>query len=224
VTQWQIELTLGLFAVVVALGVLAEWLRVAYPILLVVTGLLLGLQPWAPDYALSPDVVFFLFLPPLLYAAAFNTHWPAFRSHLRAITLLAVGLVVFTAAAVAAAGHYLLDLPWAVGFVLGAIVSPPDAVAAHAITRRIKVPKIVATILEGESLVNDASALVALRVAIAAVGARGFSMWGAVGDFVVVSVGGIAVGLARAWLAVRLHRWLERAKLADAKITIASPC
>ena len=86
-TQLQIELTLGLFAVVVALGVLAEWLRVAYPILLVVAGLLLGLQPWAPDYSLSPDVVFFLFLPPLLYAAAFNTHWPAFRSQLRAITL-----------------------------------------------------------------------------------------------------------------------------------------
>ncbi len=220
-TQLQIELTLGLFAVVVALGVLAEWLRVAYPILLVVAGLLLGLQPWAPDYALSPDVVFFLFLPPLLYAAAFNTHWPAFRSQLRAITLLAVGLVVFTAAAVAAAGHYLLDLPWAVGFVLGAIVSPPDAVAAQAITSRIKVPKIVTTILEGESLVNDASALVALRVAIAAIGATGFSLWGAVGDFVVVSVGGIAVGLAGAWLAVRLHRWLARAKLADAKITIA---
>ena len=220
-TQLQIELTLGLFAVVVALGVLAEWLRVAYPILLVVAGLLLGLQPWAPEYSLSPDVVFFLFLPPLLYAAAFNTHWPAFRTQLRAITLLAVGLVVFTAAAVAIAGHYLLDLPWAVGFVLGAIVSPPDAVAAQAITRRIKVPKIVTTILEGESLVNDASALVALRVAVAAIGATGFSMWGACGDFVVVSVGGIAVGLAGAWLAVRLHRWLGRAKLADAKITIA---
>lgn len=225
-SQLQIELILALFAAVVALGVLAQWLRVAYPILLVVAGLLLGFQPWVPEYQLSPDVVFFLFLPPLLYAAAFNTEWSAFRTQLRAITLLAVGLVLFTAAGVAVAGHYLLDLPWAVGFVLGAIVSPPDAVAAQAITRNIRVPRIVTTILEGESLVNDASALVLLRVAVAAVGAgvgtaTEFSMWGACCDFVLVSVGGVVIGLAGAWLAVRLHRWLGRAKLADAKLTIA---
>lgn len=220
-TQVQIEFVLLLFAVVVALGVAAQWLRVPYPILLVVGGLLLGFQPWAPEYELQPDVVFFLFLPPLLYAAAFNTDWSAFRLNLRAITLLAVGLVVFTAAAVAVAAHYLLDLPWAVGFVLGAIVSPPDAVAAQAITSRIKVPRTVATILEGESLVNDASALVALRVAVGVVGAAGFSMRGACSDFLLVGLGGIAVGLAGAWLVVQLHRWLTWSKLADSKLTIA---
>jgi len=221
VTRTQIELMLGLFAAIVALGVLAQWLRVAYPILLVVAGLVLGLQPWAPEYELPPDVVFFLFLPPLLYAAAFQTEWRTFRAQLRAITLMAVGLVVFTTAVTAAAGHYLLDLPWTVGFVLGAIVSPPDAVAATAVTRRMKVPRIVTTILEGESLVNDASALVALRVAVAAVGSGVVTFWGTATDFVRVGAGGVAVGLAGAWLIVRLHTWLARAKLADSKLTIA---
>jgi len=221
VTRTQTELMLGLFAAIVALGVLAQWLRVAYPILLVVAGLVLGLQPWAPEYELPPDVVFFLFLPPLLYAAAFQTEWRTFRAQLRAITLMAVGLVVFTTAVTAAAGHYLLDLPWTVGFVLGAIVSPPDAVAATAVTRRMKVPRIVTTILEGESLVNDASALVALRVAVAAVGSGVVTFWGTATDFVRVGAGGVAVGLAGAWLIVRLHTWLARAKLADSKLTIA---
>lgn len=220
-TRTQIELMLGLFAAIVALGVLAQWLRVAYPILLVVAGLVLGLQPWAPEYQLPPDVVFFLFLPPLLYAAAFNTEWRLFRKQLRAITLLAVGLVVFTTVVTAVAAHYLLGLPWTVGFVLGAIVSPPDAVAATAITRRMKVPRIVTTILEGESLVNDASALVALRVAVAAVGTGAVTFWGTACDFLLVGAGGLAVGLAGAWLIVRLHAWLARAKLADSKLTIA---
>lgn len=227
-TQLQIELVLLLFGVVVALGVLAQWLRLPYPILLVIGGLLLGFQPWAPEYALPPDVVFFLFLPPLLYAAAFNTDWSAFRLNLRAITLLAVGLVVFTAAVVAVAAHYFLGLPLALGFVLGAIVAPPDAVAAQAITSRVKVPRIVVTILEGESLVNDASALVALRVAVGVVGAAAatgatadFSMWGACCDFALVSIGGIALGLAGGWLVVQLHRWLTWSKLADSKLTIA---
>lgn len=220
-TRLQIELLLGLGAAIVALGVLAQWLRIAYPILLVVAGLVFGLQPWVPEYYLPPDTVFFLFLPPLLYAAAFNTEWSAFRTQLRAITLLAVGLVGFTTVVTAAVAHHLLGLPWTVGFVLGAIVSPPDAVAATAVTRRMKVPRIVTTILEGESLVNDATALVALRIAVAAVASAAVSFWGAVGDFVVVGAGGIAVGLAGAWLVVRLHNWLARAKLADAKLTIA---
>jgi CPA1 family monovalent cation:H+ antiporter len=210
-----------LMAIVVAFGVLAQWLRIPYPILLVVGGLVLSLQPWAPRYELPPNIVFLAFLPPLLYAAAFNTHWPAFRTQIRAISLLAVGLVLFTTAAVAAACHYWLDLPWAVGFLLGAIVSPPDAVAAAAITQRIKVPRVVATILEGESLVNDASALVAYRVAIGVVASGVFVWWEAGYQFVLVSVGGIAVGLIGAWLVRWLHRWLARKNLADAKLTIA---
>jgi CPA1 family monovalent cation:H+ antiporter len=215
------ELIVVLLAVVVGLGVLAQWCRVPYPILLVLGGLVLSLQPWAPRYELPPEVVFLAFLPPLLYAAAFNTEWPAFRRQLRAISLLAVGLVLFTTAAVAVACRYWFDFPWAVGFLLGAIVSPPDAVAATAVTRRIRVPRIVVTILEGESLVNDASALVAYRVAVAAVASGAFVWWEAGYQFVLVGVGGVALGVVGATLVIRLHRWLNRTRLADAKLTIA---
>jgi CPA1 family monovalent cation:H+ antiporter len=200
--------------------VVARWLRLAYPILLVVGGLLLSLQPWAPRYELPPQVVLLVFLPPLLYAAAFNTEWRAFRTQLRAISLLAVGLVAFTTVLVAAACHYLLDFPWPVGLVLGAIVSPPDAVAATAITQRIKVPRIVATILEGESLVNDASALVLYKLAIVAAVSGAVAWWEVGSQFLFVGVGGVAVGLIGAVAVIELHRFLNRRNLADTKITI----
>jgi CPA1 family monovalent cation:H+ antiporter len=215
------ELLVVLLTVVVGLGILAQWLRIPYPILLVLGGLVLSCQSWAPRYELPPDIVFLAFLPPLLYAAAFNTEWPAFRRQLRAITLLAVGLVLFTTVVVAAVCHYGFGLSWPVGFLLGAIVSPPDAVAATAITQRIKVPRIVGTILEGESLVNDASALVAYKVALAACLSGVFVWWEAGYQFVLFGVGGVAVGLIGAWLVIRLHRWLDRHKLADAKLNIA---
>ena len=217
----QIELTAALFAVVIALGILANWMRIAYPILLVCAGLLLSLQDGAPKFALPPDVVFLVFLPPLLYAAAFNTEWPAFRTQLRFIGLLAIGLVLFTTAAVTVVCYYYLDLPWTVGFLLGAIVSPPDAVAAAAITKRVRIPRIVATILEGESLVNDASALVAYRVALGAVAYGTFTLADASLQFVVASFGGIILGLAGAILVIEFHRWLDRRRLADTKIQIA---
>jgi len=222
-----------LMAVVTAFGVLARWLKLPYPILLVVGGLVLSLQPWLPpevlkQYQLPPEMVLLAFLPPLLYAAAFNTDWSAFRKQLRSISLLAIGLVLFTTVGVAAACHYWFGLPWAVGFVLGAVVSPPDAVAAMAITSRIKVPRIVATILEGESLVNDATALVAYRLSIGAVLAtattglesEGFVWWKCVLEFLWVSVGGIGIGLLGGWLVIRLHRFLNRRSLADAKLNI----
>ncbi|HEV3386016.1 MAG TPA: cation:proton antiporter, partial [Gemmata sp.] len=151
-----VELILALLVIAVVLGVLAQWLKTPYPILLVIGGILLGLQPGLPAFSLDPHLVFLLFLPPLLYAAAFRTPWMEFRAQLRAITLLAIGLVLFSTVAVAALAHYCMGLPWAAGFVLGAIVSPPDAVAAMAVTKRVHVPKIIVTILEGESLVNDA--------------------------------------------------------------------
>ncbi|HJZ56187.1 MAG TPA: Na+/H+ antiporter, partial [Gemmataceae bacterium] len=160
------------------------------------------------------------FLPPLLYAGAFRTPWPDFREQLRPILLLAVGLVLFTTVAVAAVAHYWIGLGWGPAFVLGAIVSPPDAVAAIAITHSVRVPKIITTILEGESLVNDASALVTLRVAVAATAAGAFSLIDAGTQFVLVSLGGIALGLAGGWLVVRLHNWLDRHDLADTKLTI----
>jgi NhaP-type Na+/H+ or K+/H+ antiporter len=144
-----VELVLALLAVAVVLGVAARRIGVPYPILLVAGGLLLGLQPWLPHVQLDPQLVFLLFLPPLLYAAAFQTEWADFRKYLRPILLLAVGLVLFTTAVVAVVAHHLIGLPWASAFVLGAIVSPPDAVAAVAVTRRLKVPPMIVTLLEG---------------------------------------------------------------------------
>lgn len=214
-----------LMVVVTAVGVLARWLKLPYPILLVVGGLVLSFQPWLPKelidhYQLPPDLALLAFLPPLLYAAAFNTEWRSFRTQLRAISLLAVGLVLFTAVGVAAVCHFVFGLPWVIGFVLGAIISPPDAVAATAITSRIKVPRLIVTILEGESLVNDATALVAYRLAVAAVGTGVFVWWDCTLEFVKVSVGGLAIGIAGAVAIIWLHRFLNRRNLADAKLNI----
>lgn len=214
------EVLVVLLAVAVGLAMLADFVKVPYPILLVVGGLVMSLQPWAPHYTLPPELVFTAFLPPLLYAAAYNTNWPRFRQQIRPITLLAVGLVLFTTTAVAWAAHEFVGLGWGPAFVLGAIVSPPDAVAALAITRRVRVPAVVSTLLEGESLVNDASALVAYRLAVAAVVTGVFSLADAAVQFVAVSAGGVAVGLAGAWLVGRMHRWLNRSERADGKTTI----
>lgn len=215
-----VELVLGLLTVTVALAMIARKLRLPEPIFLVLGGLVLGLQPWVPGVSLDPQVVFLLFLPPLLYVAAFRTPWPEFRAHLRVITLLAVGLVLFTTAAVAAAAHYFLSLPWGPAFVLGAIVSPPDAVAAVAVTKRMRVPRLITTILEGESLVNDATALVALRFAVAAVATGAFSLADAGLQFVFVGAGGVALGIMGGWLVCRFHEWLDRNDLSDTKVFI----
>ena len=189
----EFEVVVLLLAAAVGLAMLADWVKIPYPILLVVGGLVMSLQPWAPRYTLPPELVFLAFLPPLLYGAAFNTHWPRFRKQIRAISLLAIGLVFFTTSAVAWAAHEFIGMGWGPAFVLGAIVSPPDAVAALAITRRVRVPMIVSTLLEGESLVNDASALVAYRLAIAAVVTGVFSFADATVQFVVISTGGASL-------------------------------
>jgi CPA1 family monovalent cation:H+ antiporter len=204
-----IETILALLVAVAALAWVAARVGVAYPILLVLGGLAIGFVPGLPQVALNPDYVFVLFLPPLLYYAALLTTWRDFRANLRPISLLAVGLVIFTTVLVAAAAHYLIPgLSWAAAFVLGAIVSPPDAVAATAVTQRLRVPRRIVVILEGESLVNDATALVAYRFAIAAAAAGTFSLGGAGLEFVKVAVGGVAVGyavgVAVAWIRQRL--------------------
>lgn len=201
----QVELILALLVLAVVLGVVAQWLKIPYPILLVIGGVLLGLQPDLTPISLDPHLVFLLFLPPLLYSGAFNTPWEDFRKQIRAISLLAIGLVIFSTLAVAFVAHQFMGLPWAAGFVLGAIVSPPDAVAAMAVTKRLRVPKILVTILEGESLLNDASALVIMRLAIAALGASSFSVLEGGLQFVAVSLGGITIGFVGAILAIRLH-------------------
>src|SRR3954463_14842403 len=150
-----IELVLSLFVAVAALAYFAGRLHVPYPIFLVVGGLALGFIPNLPRVTLDPDVVFVLFLPPILYHAGLLTSWRDFKANRRPIALLAFGLVLFTTALVGVAAHYLIGMSWAAAFVLGAIVSPPDAVAATAVMSRMRLPKRIIAILEGESLVND---------------------------------------------------------------------
>src|SRR5882757_9481711 len=186
-----VEIFVGLLLAVAVLALLARKLHIPYPILFVLGGLLLGLIPGLPKAKLSPDLVFLFFLPPLLFPAALFTSWRDFRANLRPISLLAIGLVLFTTVAVAYLAHYFIELPLAAGFVLGAIISPPDAIAATAIADRLKVPRRIVTILEGESLVNDATALVAYRFAVVAVVTGSFSLAHAGVQFLFVAVGGI---------------------------------
>src|SRR6266566_10014980 len=186
-----LEVVLVLLVAVAGLALLARKIEVPPPILLVLGGLLLGLIPGLPRLRLNPELFFFLFLPPLLYPAALFTPWRDFRANLRPILLLAIGLVLFTTVAVGFLVHYFIpELPLAAGFVLGAIISPPDAVAAMAIAEQIRVPRRIVTILEGESLVNDATALVAFRFAVAAVATGSFSFGHAGARFLIVALGG----------------------------------
>jgi Na+/H+ antiporter len=201
------QLLLVLMVAVGGLGVLAGVVRVPYPIVLVLGGLVLGFVPGMPPAELPPELVLVLFLPPLLYQAAFFSSPRDLRADLRVITLLAVGLVLATMSAVAAVAHALVPgLPWAAAFTLGAIVSPTDPLAATAIARRLGVPRRLVTILEGESLVNDATALVAYRLAVAAVVAGSFTLWEAGLRFVTGAVGGVAIGLAVGWLLAEARR------------------
>ncbi len=202
----QIAIVLGLLAAVAGAIPLAARLNIAYPIVLVLGGLALGFIPFIPNVALDPELVLLVFLPPLLYWEAVNTSWRDFRANLRPISSLAIGLVIGTTGGVALVGHYLLDLPWAVAFVLGAIVSPTDAVAATAITSRLGVPQRIITIIQGESLVNDASALVIYKTAVAAVVAGSFSLPRAGAQFFIAGAAGIAIGLFAGVLVSKARR------------------
>ena len=195
-----VEVVLVLLLVVALLTVLARRIGIPYPILMTLGGLALGLVtrlvPDLPRVELAPDIVFLLFLPPLLFAAAFFTSPRDLQATARPIGLLAVGLVLTTTVIVAVAVHTLAPgVPWAVAFALGAIVSPTDAVATTAIAQRLGLPRRVVTILEGESLVNDATALVAYRLALVAAVSGTFSLGQAAMSFLLVSVGGVAIGL-----------------------------
>jgi monovalent cation/hydrogen antiporter len=203
-------LLLVLMVAVGGLSVLAGTIRVPYPILLVLGGLALGFLPGVPPAELPPDLVLVLFLPPLLYQAAFFSSPRDLRADTRTITLLAVGLVLATMSAVAAVAHTLVGgLSWAAAFTLGAIVSPTDPLAATAIARRLGVPRRLVTVLEGESLVNDATALVAYRLAVGAVVAGSFTLWEAGLQFVGRGIGGVAIGLAVGWLIAEARRRIE---------------
>jgi Na+/H+ antiporter len=191
-----IETVLLLFLAATALAIAARRIGIPYPILLVLGGLALGFVPGLPRIELEPDIVFLLFLPPILFGAGYFTSIRDFKANLRAIGLLSIGLVITTIVVVAVVAHGLIPgLGWPAAFALGAIVAPPDAVAATAIFQRLGVPRRVVTILEGESLVNDATALVAYRFAIAAAMTGVFSLERAGISFVLVAAGGVALGL-----------------------------
>jgi monovalent cation/hydrogen antiporter len=193
-------LILVLLVVVPALSVLARQLDVPYVILLVLAGLALGLTPGLPSPELDPDLVLVIFLPPLLYQAAFFADLRDMRANLRGITLMSVGLVLATAVVVAVVARAVLGLPWAAAFALGGILAPTDPIAATAIMRRLGAPRRMVNVLEGESLVNDGTALVIYRAAVAAAIGGTFSLWHASLAFVLGILGGIAVGLAVGWL------------------------
>src|SRR4051812_28609642 len=193
-------LLVGLAALLIA----APALRIPYPILLVLGGLAIGFLPGVPEVELEPDVVFLLFLPPILFGAGYFTSIRDFKANLRAILLLSVGLVLFTMTAVAIVVHWLLpELGWPIAFATGAIIAPPDAVAATSVFNRLGAPRRLVTILEGESLVNDATALVALKTALTAA-STGFSLVDASTSFVIVAVGGVLFGLVVGTLAWRV--------------------
>lgn len=204
----ELPIAFGLIAVTAGSALAARRLHVPFSIVLVLVGLALGFMPFMPQVELRPDLVLSLLLPPLLYTSGVGMSWRGFRNDLRAILQLAVGAVVFTAAAVAGVMHWLLGTSLAVGFVLGAVVAPPDAVAPMAIARRYPLPSRVLTILEGEGLVNDATALILFSFAVGAVAmGNAFSLPLAVGEFFVIAAGEIAWGLCVGWASLSLRHW-----------------
>jgi Na+/H+ antiporter len=190
-------------------AIIANRLKIPPAILLVTTGIILALVPGLPSVELAPELVLLLVLPPVIYTSAFLMSWREFKFNLRPITLLAVGSVAFTTLAVAAAVHWLMHIDWAVGFVLGAIVSPPDAIAPLSIARRMEIPRRILVILEGEGLANDATALILYRFAVAAVSVGVFSFGQAAGMFAAIAAGEILWGIGVGWLMLRLRRWVN---------------
>jgi Na+/H+ antiporter len=207
----EVELVLiSLLVAVAGLAAAARAVNVPYPIVLVVGGLALGFVPGLPEVELDPELVLVIFLPPLLYSAAFFANLHDLKRDMRSISMLAIGLVLATMCTVAVAAHAVVDnLPWAAAFALGAIVAPTDPVAATTVARRLAVPRRIVSIIEGESLVNDGTALVAYRVAVAAAVGGSFSFWEAGQKFVLGALAGIAIGLAVGALISEIRRRLD---------------
>ena len=198
-------------ACAIAAGWLANRIRVPYPIVLVVAGIGIGFVFDWPPLDLGPNLILAIVLPAVLYPAAINTSWRDFRLMLRPILLLAIGLVATTTLAVGVAFKWLVpEVPWSVAFALGAIVSPPDAVAATAVLRRFRLPRRLVALLEGESLVNDATGLVLYRFAVVAALTGVFSGWAMVGQFGLIALGGIALGITMGWITTQLQERLRR--------------
>jgi monovalent cation/hydrogen antiporter len=222
--QEHLLLVISLLLGIALLSMLSSKVGIPYPILLVISGLLISIIPGIPPVSLDPDLVFLIFLPPLLYAAAWNTSWVEFWKWKRPISLLAFGLVIFTSAAVALVSHAIIPgFPLAYGFLLGGIISPPDAIAATSVLQGLKVPKRVVTILEGESLINDASSLIVFRFALMAIVTGHFNVWEASKTFMLVAFMGIVIGLVIGNIVYAIHRFLPTTPSVDAAITLITP-
>lgn len=206
------------------IGILSNRYRFPFPIALVLCGVIISLIPGIPVIELRPDIVFVIFLPPLLYGAAWNTSWHDFKANIRPIGLAAIGLVLFTTLLVAWAAHLLIPgMDWPMAFLIGAIVSPPDAVAATAVTKGLGLnPRIIA-ILEGESLLNDASGLVAYKYALAAITAGNFVLWEAGLNFLVIAIAGIAIGLGLGYIMYQVHKRFVCDPVVEVTFTFLTP-
>src|SRR5271167_1400967 len=208
--------------VVAVVGIAAKRLKIPPAILLVLTGVVLALVPGLPTVNLAPELILLLVLPPIVYSSAVAMSWREFHFNLRPISLLAVGCVLFTTVPAAAATHWLMGMPWSVGFVLGAIVSPPDAVAPLSIARRMQLPRRILVILEGEGLANDATALILYRFAVTAVGVGAFSMSRAAGMFAAIICGEILWGIGVGWLMLRVRRWVHDPRI-EVMLSVLTP-
>jgi Na+/H+ antiporter len=213
-----------ILTVLITLSALIEKIRLPHPVFFVTAGLAIGFIPILPDLVLDPEVVFVIFLPPLLYDAAFHTSWHDFKTNIRPISTLAVSLVFFTTVTVAVTAYYFVPgFTWPLAFLLGAIVSPPDAVAAGGIIKGLGLNKRIITILEGESLVNDASALIAYRYALAAVTTGSFILWDASLQFLLVTGGGIAIGIIIGYLLIVAHKKIKNNATVETCLTLLTP-
>jgi Na+/H+ antiporter len=207
IMEAKFQIFLILLAVLAGTALLARRINIAPAILLLLAGIGLAFVPGMPAVELPPELVLLVVLPPLIYSASVAMSWREFKSNLRPIILLSVGCVIFTAFAVAAATHYLIGLPWGVGFLLGAIVAPPDVVAPLAIARKLGIPRRILVVLEGEGLANDATALILYRFTVAAISTGLFSLPKATGTFAAIVVCEILFGAAVGWLSLRArHR------------------
>ncbi len=218
------KVVIFIMAILIGITAIANKRKLPFPVLLVFAGLLIGFIPQLPSLALDPNVIFLIILPPLLYDAASKTSWLEFKTSIRPISALAITLVFFTTVAVAVTAHYMIPgFTWPLAFVLGAVVSPPDAVAASGIIKGLGLHKKVITILEGESLVNDASALVAYRYAVMAVTTGTFVFWKAGIQFLLISGIGILIGLVTGWLFVWAHKRIENNPVVETSLTLLAP-
>ncbi len=220
----EFEGIIFVITILVVLSAVSRRIRLPYPVMMVTAGLAVGFIPTLPDLSLNPDAIFSVFLPPLLFESALKTSWNEFRAAIKPITALAVSLVFITTISVAIAAKWLIPgFSWPLAFVLGAIVSPPDAVAATGITRGLGLGKQVTTILEGESLINDAAALITYRYAVIAIATGTFIFWQAGLDFIILFAGGITAGIISGMLFAAIHKRIKNNAIVNTSLNLLIP-